>query len=135
LKSSRKPIFINNHLKYYNHYKIIGRLHNFINKDRDLARLNKRHEMCHEDDTLWKRGLTKEGNMPDDAEMFMVSHENDLSAPVRARPGAGTRSDLLSDRRVAITAHMKKHNVKRPKGSKEAQEIRHRRKLANLTCA
>jgi hypothetical protein len=117
-------------------HAVIDRLHNFINMDRELAKLNKRHEMCHEEDTLWKRGLTREGNMPDDLEMLMVSHEMDLNAPVvRTRPGAGSRSDLLSDRRVAITAEMKTYNCKRPKGSKQAQEIRYRRALANLTCA
>jgi len=104
--------------------------------DRELALLNKRHEMCHEEDTMWKRGLTKDGNMPDDLEMVMVSCERDMNAPREcpARPGAGCRSDLLSDRRVAITSQMKQHNCKRPKGSKEAQEIRYRRALANLTC-
>jgi len=117
----------------------IDRLHNFINMDAELARLNKRHEMCHEEDTMWRRGLTRDGNMPADAEMVMVSNERDMNAPSvtrdqARRPGAGTRSDLLSDRRVAITAQMKKHNCKRPKGSKEAQEIRYRRALANLTC-
>jgi hypothetical protein len=127
--------------KIVNHCNtIIDRLHNFINMDRELALLSKRHEMCHEEDTLWKRGLTKDGHMPADIEMVMVSGEGDINAPrecpaVTARPGAGTRSDLLSDRRVAITAQMKKHNCKRPKGSKEAQEIRYRRALANLTCA
>ncbi len=105
--------------------------------DKELALLNKRHEMCHEEDTMWKRGLTREGNMPDDLEMVMVSCETDVNARrgSSARPGAGSRSDLLSDRRVAITAQMKKHNCKRPKGSKEAQEIRYRRALANLTCS
>ena len=116
----------------YNHNTVNGRLHNFINMDRELALLNKRHELCHEEDTMWKRGLTKEGDMPHDLEMVMVSHERDVR---RSRPGAGSRSDLLSDRRVAITAQMKKYNCKRPKGSKEAQEIRYRRALANLTCA
>jgi hypothetical protein len=108
--------------------------------DTELAQLNKRHEMFHEDDTMWKRGLSKEGIMPDDMEMFMASHERDLSAPgerlgdKRVRPGAGSRSDLLSDRRLAITAQMKKHGCKRPKGSKAAQEIRYRRALVDLTC-
>ena len=104
--------------------------------DRELALLNKRHEMCHEEDTMWKRGLTREGYMPDTLEMVMVSNARDMNAPrdEARRPGAGSRSDLLSDRRVAITAQMKKHNCKRPKGSKEAQEIRYRHALANLTC-
>jgi hypothetical protein len=108
--------------------------------DRELALLNKRHEICHEEDTMWKRGLTSEGYMPDTQEMVMVSHERDMNAlsasrdQIRRRPGAGSRSDLLSDRRVAITAQMKMHKCKRPRGSKEAQEIRHRRALANLTC-
>ncbi len=112
-------------------------MHNFINKDRELAQLSKRHELCHEEDTLWKRGLTKEGNMPDDVEMAMVSHENDARATSRQSGPArmGLRSDLLSDRRVAITAEMKKYNCKRPKGSKDAQEIRYRRALAKMQCA
>ncbi len=94
--------------------------------------MSKRHELCHEEDTLWKRG-----NMPDDVEMAMVSHEND--ARVASRPSGparmGLRSDLLSDRRVAITAEMKKYDCKRPKGSKDAQEIRYRRAIAKLQCA
>ena len=77
--------------------------------------------------------------MPDDAEMVMVCHENDARFTNTSRPSVparmGLRSDLMSDRRVAITAQMKKHGCKRPKGSKDAQEIRYRRAIANLTCA
>ena len=47
--------------------------------DRELALLNKRHELCHEEDTLWRRGLTPEGNMPDEREMVMVSQASDAS--------------------------------------------------------
>ena len=84
--------------------------------DRELSLLNKRHEMCHEEDTMWRRGLTRDGNMPADAEMVMVSNERDMHAPTgqARRPGAGTRSDLLSDRRVAITAQMKKTQLQTP---------------------
>ena len=108
---------------------IIDRLHNFIQKDRELALLNKRHEICHEEDTLWRRGLSAEGDMPDDMEMIMVASARDS-----AGPGMGYRSDLMSDRRQKITRQMKLHRCKRPKGSKEAQEIRSRRVIANLTC-
>lgn len=86
--------------------------------------------MCHEDDTMWKRGLTAEGNMPDPVDMVFASNARD-----NAGPGMGFRSDRLSDRRVAITLQMKNHQCRRPKGSKEAQEIRYRRELCNLTCA
>jgi hypothetical protein len=79
---------------------------------------------------MWTRGLTKEGNMPDPVEMVFASNSRDVPGP-----GMGFRSDRLSDRRVAITAQMKIHNCRRPKGSKEAQEIRYRRELCNLTCA
>ena len=107
--------------------------------DRELALLNKRHELCHEDDTLWRRGLTSEGNMPDEREMVMVSQASDASrssGPAEpAQNRRGLRSDLLSDRRVAITTQMKIHNCKRPKGSKEAQEIRYRRTIASYQCA
>jgi hypothetical protein len=126
-------------------------LHNFIQKDREIALLNKRHEICHEDDTMWcefvcssacktvfyfdtisntclrKRGLNARGEMPDDAEMVMVSNAIDQRQ--------GERSDLSSARRKHITMEMKIHKCKRPKGSKEAQEIRLNRAIANLTCA
>ena len=95
--------------------------------------LNKRHELCHEEDTLWRRGLSAEGNMPDEIEMIMVS--NDTDTRIQRGPGMGYRSDLSSDRRVEITRQMKIHKCSRPKGSKEAQEIRCRRAIANLTCA
>ncbi len=74
-----------------------------------------------------KRGLNAQGEMPDDAEMVMVSNTIDQRQ--------GERSDLSSARRKLITMEMKIHNCKRPKGSKEAQEIRLNRAIANLTCA
>ncbi len=98
--------------------------------DRELARLNKRHDLCHEEDTMWKRGLSSDGNMPDPVDMVFASNPRDAVGP-----GMGFRSDRLSDKRVNITAKMKEHNVQRPKGSKEAQELRYRRELCNLTCA
>ena len=101
------------------------RLHNYINQDKELAQLCKRHEMCHEDDILWKRQ-----EMPDSVEMVMVSNATDS-----ARPGRGYRSDKVSDRRVEITKQMKIHKCTRPKGSKEAQQIRHIREVSRLTCA
>ena len=107
----------------------VNRLHNFIQKDAELRRLNKRHEMCHEDDTMWRRGLNPDGNMPDPVEMVFASNPRDTTGP-----GMGFRSDRLSDRRVAITSKMRDNNVKRPKGSKKAQEIRYRRELCELTC-
>lgn len=105
------------------------RLHNFIQMDRELARLNKRHEMCHEDDLMWRRGLSADGYMPDEVEFGMVSHANDT-----AGPGQGSRSDLESGRRVTITRLMKQNGCERPKGSKEAQEIRYKRAVCQLTC-
>ena len=79
---------------------------------------------------MWKRGLV-DGNMPDHTEMVFASNSRDAAGG----PGMGFRSDRLSDKRVNITAKMKEHNVQRPKGSKEAQELRYRRELCNLTCA
>jgi hypothetical protein len=105
------------------------RLHNFIQKDRELALLNKRHEICHEEDTMWRLGLSAEGHMPDYVEFGMVSHATDA-----AGPGRGSRSDLDSGRRVKITKLMKHYGCVRPKGSKEAQEIRYKRALCELTC-
>jgi hypothetical protein len=108
------------------------RLHNYINQDAELAALSRRQEICHEDDFLWKRGLTAQGNMPDCVEMVMVSNATD--SETRAGPGRGFRSDKVSDRRVEITKQMKIHKCKRPKGSKEAQQIRHNREVSRLTC-
>jgi hypothetical protein len=105
------------------------RLHNFINQDSEIARLEKRHDICHEDDLLWRRGLSADGQMPEDVDFDMVSHAADKSGP-----GRGVRSDLSSDRRVHITRLMKIHGCKRSQGSKDAQEIRYRREVCNLTC-
>ena len=104
-------------------------MHNFIQQDNDLAKLTKRHEFCHEDDTMWRRGLSANGEMPDLVDFGMVSHERDI-----AGPGQGVRSDLESGRRVHITRLMKHHDCERPKGSKEAQEIRYKRAVCQLTC-
>jgi hypothetical protein len=79
---------------------------------------------------MWKRGLV-DGKMPDHTEMVFASNSRDAAGG----PGMGFRSDRLSNRRVDITTKMKLNSVKRPKGSKEAQEIRHRRELCHLTCA
>ncbi len=84
--------------------------------------------MWHEDDTLWRRGLSADGTMPDEIECVAVSHATDCMAQ------QGFRSDLDSGRRVRITQIMRAHGVQRPKGSKEAQEIRYRREVCNLTC-
>lgn len=85
--------------------------------------------MCHEEDTMWKRGLNPDGCMPDPVELVFASDPRDVVGP-----GMGFRSDRLSDRRVNITTQMKMHNVQRPKGSKEAQEIRYRREHCHLAC-
>jgi hypothetical protein len=105
-------------------------LHNFIQQDKELAKLNKRHEFSHEDDTMWRHGLSANGEMPDLVEFGMVSHVQDIDGP-----GRGVRSDLESGRRVHITRLMKEHGCERPKGSKEAQEIRYKRAACELTCA
>ena len=84
--------------------------------------------MWHEDDTMWRRGLSANGEMPDEVDCVVVSHVND------SRPRQGSRSDLESNRRVQITRLMKIHDCERPKGSKAAQEIRYRREVCNLTC-
>ena len=109
---------------------IFSRLHNFIQKDRELCRLNKRHELCHEEDVVWKRGLSSSGDMPEPIDMVFASNPRDTVGP-----GMGFRSDRLSDRRTKITAKMREHDVKRPKGSKQAQELRYLRQNCNLTCA
>ena len=104
-------------------------MHNFIQQDRELAKLNKRHEFCHEDDTMWRRGLSVDGEMPDEVEFGMAAHALDTEGP-----GQGVRSDLESGRRVHITRLMKQHGCERAKGSKEAQEIRYKRSVCELTC-
>ncbi len=106
-----------------------GRLHNFIKLDSQIALLEKRHDICHEDDVMWRRGLSADGEMPENIEFEMVMHANDNPGP-----GRGVRNDLTSGRRVHITKLMKIHGCERSKGSKEAQEIRYRRLACNLTC-
>ena len=115
----------------FNHtiYHCIGRLHNFIQQDRVLALLEKRHELSHADDILWRRGLSANGEMPDLVEFGMAAHAQDIQGP-----GRGVRTDLDSGRRVYITRLMKQYGCERAKGSKEAQEIRHRRAVCTLTC-
>ena len=104
-------------------------MHNFIKQDKELALLNKRHDLCHEDDTMWRRGLSADGSMPDYVDYDMASHANDIPGP-----GQGVRADLESRRRVKITKLMLDHGCERPKGSKLAQELRYRRQVCNLTC-
>ncbi len=104
-------------------------MHNFIQRDRVLALLTKRHELSHEDDHLWRRGLSANGEMPELVEFGMAAHAQDIQGP-----GRGVRSDLDSGRRVYITKLMKQYKCERAKGSKEAQEIRRRRAVCELTC-
>ncbi len=108
---------------------VIYRLHNFIQMDRELARLSTRVELCHEEDTVWRRGLTADGCMPQMADIHIVSNSQDAVGP-----GRGHRADLDSDRRVALTRIMKANKCVRPKGSKEAQQIRMNREICSLTC-
>lgn len=98
-------------------------------KDRELAKLQSVASICHEDDTMWKRGLTRDGDMPDPMEMVMVANLQD-----RLRPGRGSRSDLSSDRRVKITQMMRYYQCKRPPGSAQAQAVRSLRPLVPLVC-
>ena len=118
----------------FDRYKLIlvalCRLHNFINMDLTIAKLHGRVNICHEDDTMWRRGLDRNGDMPAVAEMVMVS---DAAAPNR-RQGAGARSDLYSDKRVVITRAMRDNKILRPVGSKEAQALRLLRENVTYTC-
>ena len=104
-------------------------MHNFIQKDAQLARLSTRIEICHEEDTMWRRGLPADGCMPQMADIVLVSDSRDAVGP-----GRGHRADLESDRRVAITRIMKTNNCVRPQGSKEARAIRMNRQICSLTC-
>ncbi len=116
----------------FDRYKLVlvalCRLHNFISQDRELSQLRRRSELWHEDDTLWRRGLCADGSMPDEIECVAVSHARDCILQ------QGVRSDLHSDRRVRITQSMRAEGVKRPQGSRLAQELRYRREACNLTC-
>ena len=98
-------------------------------KDRELAKLQSVASICHEDDTMWRRGLTRDGEMPDPMEMVMVANLRD-----RLRPGRGAQTDLTSDRRVKTTQMMKYYKCKRPPGSAQAQAIRKLRPLVPLVC-
>ena len=120
----------------FDRYKLIlvalCRLHNFIKMDNRIAKLNGRAHICHEDDTMWRRGLDVNGDMPVVAEMVMVNDA--AAAAITANPGAGSRTDLYSDKRVAITREMKVHRVVRPAGSKDAQALRALRESVTYTC-
>jgi hypothetical protein len=105
----------------FDRYKLIlvacSRLHNFIRQDRLLAKLQSRNTICHEDDTLWRRGLTQAGDMPDEMEMVMVANLRD-----RLRPGSGntTHRALLST--APRIAHVPSHRSQERPGQRQTSE-------------
>ena len=122
----------------FDRYKLIlvalSRLHNFIRLDRELAKLSTRVQLCHEDDTMWRRGLEPDGQMPLETEMVLVANTADRNRA--AGSGQGHRADRVSDKRRLITLAMKYHNVRRPAGSKAAQAVRAlNREVGPFSCA